>query len=216
MMMAEVRAGDYNIFVYRGGTEQVPDEVRRAIIQKSVKIVRARAFRDLLQLISVEFHDGVEIIEKQAFYNCRSLRSIKLLGVKIVKYYAFYNCRHLTDVEFGDKLETIEEGAFSSCEALKKIRIPSVRTVGFRAFSYCTNLSDVEFGEELRSLELQAFHRCPKLKRIVLPLKNIIIESDVFIGCEMLTNVDLVGGIHNTVASSAIIINILLLSSYRN
>ena len=187
----------------------MPDEVRRAIIQKSVKIVRARAFRDLLQLISVEFHDGVEIIEKQAFYNCRSLRSIKLLGVKIVKYYAFYNCRHLTDVEFGDKLETIEEGAFSSCEALKKIRIPSVRTVGFRAFSYCTNLSDVEFGEELRSLELQAFHRCPKLKRIVLPLKNIIIESDVFIGCEMLTNVDLVGGIHNTVAS-------LHLESWRN
>jgi len=198
--MAEAARDDDDIFVYMGGDQRVPDGVRRARIHKSVKIVPKRAFYKRRQLIYVEFHDDIEIIEECAFWGCHSLRSIKLLGVRIIKAVAFYNCYGLTDVEFGDKLETIEHSAFCKT-ALKKIKMPSVRTIEEEAFDGCEELSDVEFGEPLETLQESAFNYCPKLKRIALPLKDDMIGDYVFYDCPMLTTVDLVGGIHNTVAS---------------
>ena len=206
-MMAAEAQGDDEIFVYMGGNQQVPDGVRRARIHKSVKIVLRRAFYYRRQLISVEFHDGVEVIEEEAFDGCR-LRSIKLLGVKIIKKLAFIQCYHLTDVEFGDKLETIGQSAFNKT-VLRKIRMPFVRTIERMAFYGCTKLSDVEFDEELETLQQSAFHYCPDLERVALPLKDGMIEDRVFDGCPMLTAVDLVGGVHKTVAS-------LHLESWRN
>eukprot|EP00986_Skeletonema_menzelii_P012349 scaffold6795_cov133-Skeletonema_menzelii.AAC.1 len=200
--MAEAQGDEEEIFVYMGGDQQVPWGVRRARIHKDVKIVPKRAFYCRRQLIYVEFHDDIEIIEEYAFYNCISLKgSIKLLDVRIIKEYALFNCERLTDVEFGDKLETIEHSAFQNCDALKKIKMPTVRTVGECAFSFCYELSDVEFGEELETLHGDAFHKCPKLKRIALPLKGDMIRDYVFFDCPKLTAVDLVGGVHNTVAS---------------
>ncbi len=211
-MMAAEAQDDDDIFVYMGGDQEVPRHVRRAKIHEDVKIVRKRVFMNLLnpwQLISVEFHDGVEMIEERAFLYCRSLRSIKLLGVKIIKQSAFQFCYSLTDVEFGDKLETIESMAFGSCSSLKKIKMPTVRTIGRGAFTNCRELSDVECGEGLRTLQSRAFINCPKLKRIALPLISNLIEDNVFIDCPNLTTVDLVGEIQQTVAS-------LYLESWRN
>ena len=207
--MAEAAAqDDDDIFVYMGGDQQVPLGVRRARIHISVKIVRARAFQGRHQLISVDFHDGVEMIEEQAFDGCGLLRSIKLLGVKIVKRMAFLCCFGLTDIEFGDKLETIENSAFNKT-ALRKVKMPSVRTIGQWAFAWCRELSDVECGEALETLEQYSLIGCSKLKRIVLPLKSGLIGGGAFDNCHKLMEVDLVGGIHQTVAS-------LHMESWRN
>ena len=199
--MAAEQGDDDDIFVYMGGDQRVPDGVRRAKIHISVKIVLARAFRNCRQLISVEFHDGIEIIEEDAFHSCRSLKGVKLLGVRNIKAGAFWGCKSMTDAEFGDNLETIEKHAFHVCFSLKNIRIPSVRTVGSWAFFNCNEISDMEFGEELETVEHNAFEFCPGLRRIALPLKYNVIENDAFGVCEELTTIDLVGGIHNTVAS---------------
>eukprot|EP00986_Skeletonema_menzelii_P010206 scaffold4897_cov154-Skeletonema_menzelii.AAC.1 len=200
--MAEAARDDDEIFVYMGGDQRVPDRVRRARIHKSVKTVPREAFYNRHQLISVEFHDDIEIIEERAFGRCTSLRSIKLLGVRIIKAVAFCGCTGVTDVEFGDKLETIEHSAFNSCwKKLKNIKMPTVRTVGEQAFAHCYELSDVEFGEPLETLQRGVFLHCPKLKRIALPLKDNMIERFAFNFCPGLTAVDLVGVIHNTVAS---------------
>ena len=200
---------DDDVFFYMGGDQQLPDGVRRAKIHKSVKIVRARAFKGRRHLISVEFHDGVEIIEEEAFHGCHSLRSVKLQGVKSIKKRAFSQCYSLTDAEFDDKLETIEQSAFNST-ALKNIKIPSVRTIGMQAFYNCVELSDVECGKLLETLQSFAFADCHKLERVAMPLKDDMIGGNhVFGNCSKLISVDLVGGIHKTVAS-------LHLESWRN
>ena len=76
------------------------------------------------------------------------------------------------------------------------------------AFAF-NELSDVEFGEDLGTIRECAFLECRKLKRIALPLKGGMIERDAFDNCPELKTVDLVGGVHNTVAS-------LHLESWRN
>jgi hypothetical protein len=198
--MAEAQEDDDEIFVYMGGDQVVPNDVRRVRIDKSVKIIPANAFEYREDLISVEFHDGIERIEKGAFKGCTSLRSVKLLGVKIIEFGAFYNCG-LTDVEFDDKLETIEEGAFYNCSSLRSLTMPSVISIDRGAFVDCVQLTDLEFGEGLETIEEYAFHSCHRLRRIAIPLNCMIIGADIFTSCPKLTTVDLVGGIHRTIAS---------------
>ena len=202
--MAEALDDDDNnddIFVYMGGDQQVPTHIRRARIHKSVKIVRATAFYFRYKLIYLEFHDGVEIIEEEAFMGCIALKILKLLGVKIIKESAFNCCSSLTDVDFGDKLELIGRRAFYGCKALTNTRMLSVRIIEERAFGDCFQLSDVEFGEALRTLQDSAFYGCFRLKRIALPMRGDMIEVGVFDSCHELTTIDLIGGAHDTVAS---------------
>ena len=207
--MMEAQEDDDDIFVYMGGNQVVPERVRRARIYEGVKIIRARAFYNRQQLISVEFHDEIEIIEEHAFSGCVRLRgSIKLLGVKIIKVKAFQNCNRLTDVEFGDKLETIERIAFYSCYSLRNITMPSVRNIEMWAFTNCGQLTDLELPEGLETVEDGAFENCQRLRRITMPLKENMVGY-AFSHCRNLTSVDLVGGIHKTVAS-------LHMESWRN
>ena len=109
--MAEAQDDD-EFFIYTGGEQEVPRNVRRVRIDKSVKIIPRNAFNGRVRLVHVDFHDGIEIIGGRAFSNCPLLSSIKLLGVKVIEVWAFSGCNGLTDVEFGDKQETIEYQAF--------------------------------------------------------------------------------------------------------
>ena len=207
-----------NIFVYLGGDQFVPDGVTHAVIDPSVNIVRRGAFSYRRRLVSVIFHDGVEIIEGWAFDGCVSLPRIKLLGVREIGQEAFYGCEDLSGLEFGDKLETIGVCAFGNCNSLRSIKIPSVRSVQEWAFSPCEQLTDVEFGINLRTIGFNSFYHCDVLQRIVIPLKDGLFTFDAnerrydqFDSCDNLTTVDLVGaeGIQNTISS-------LLLGSWKD
>ena len=104
---ADGDGGDDDVFVYMGGNQRVPRNVRHVRVHKSVKIIRRRAFMYCRKLVSIEMHDGVEIIREEAFWCCDSLKRIKLTGVRVIEERAFYACRALEDVEFGNKLKTI-------------------------------------------------------------------------------------------------------------
>ena len=189
------------IFVYTGGAQDVPEDVTHVVIDKSVKIIPARAFHGRRNLVSVEMHDDLEIIEEFAFDECPSLRGIKLPSVRVIEKLAFYNCRAMTEVEFGDKLETIGGYAFA-WTALRNIKLPKVRAISVGAFDGCQQLTDAELSEGLESLGGYSFENCPRLRRIAIPLKDDMFEDDtVFHLCVNLSRVDLVGGIHKTISS---------------
>jgi len=201
-------AGNNNVFIYMGGNQRVPRDVRYVRIHKSVKNISARAFRWCRHLVSVEMHDGVEIIEEDAFWGCSSLRGIKLTGVWSIGRRAFAGCGALETVEFGDKLKFIEESAFSNCTSLRTIKIPKVRVIGEGAFMGCEQLTDVELSEDIYRIEHSAFIGCSRLRRIAIPLKCNLLRYFVFDDCTNLSTVDLIG-VHKTISS-------LLLDSWRN
>ena len=203
-------AGGDDIFVYLGGEQVVPDGVTHAIIDPSVNTVRRRAFTNRRHLISVIFHDGVEIVEQEAFDGCVSLPRIKLLGVREIGHNAFSGCAALSDVEFGGKLETIGKYAFHYCNSLRSIKSLSVRNIQERAFRHCWQLRDVEFGVDLETIGIESFNDCEHLKRIVLPLKDDLFLFDTdkqrysqFDGCSNFSIVDIAEavGTHKTISS---------------
>lgn len=128
-------------------------------------------------------------------------------SVKSIPARAFYYRVVLSYLEFHDEIEIIGVEAFAGC-TLRRVKLLGVKMIKEFAFSDCYDLSDVEFGDQLEKIEYRAFDRCDSLKRIGLPL-NVYFEKYVFSNCPDLKKVDLVGGIHNIVAS-------LHLESWRN
>ena len=189
-------------FVYMGG--KAPQHVINAIIHESVKEIDEHAFAiyqgfsDNHNLRSVIFHAGVETVGTRAFGKCPNLVSLKLPGVMTIEVGAFRVCSGLTDVKFGDKLDTIEDYAFYKCSNLRGVTIPSATCIGDGAFFQCTSPAKGSIGSN-------AFHGCRSLRRIAIPLKGDMFRSDFgyhqFGECINLSTVDLVGGIHETVAS---------------
>ena len=59
---------DNNVFVYMGGSiPQHPTEtITHVRVHKSVKNITWRSFRGCTNLVLIEMHDGVEIIEEYA------------------------------------------------------------------------------------------------------------------------------------------------------
>src|SRR5210317_752746 len=181
---ADDDAGNNNdVFVYIGGDQEVPEDVTHVRIHKSVKIIPFRAFHNCCRnLVSIEMHDGVEIIEEDAFWECTSLIRIKLPGVRVIENYAFYNCKALVDVEFGNKLETIGRLAFART-SLRSIKIPNVRVIGNNAFVACYQLTAAELSEDLERIGCAGFHNCPSLRRITIPLKDDMFDDDGSMFC---------------------------------
>jgi len=161
--------------------------------------------------MQVETHDGIRRVDKYAFHKCKSLRRINLRSAVEIGVMAFYECENLKVAEFGDKLEIIELGAFYECSSPKYLKLPSITTIETAAFWMCSALTDIEFSERLETIGGRAFRSCECLQRIAIPLKRNLFPLFVrhdhnqiygqFDGCDQLKTIDLVGGIHKTVAS---------------
>ena len=198
---------DGDIFIYRGG--RAPQHVTHVLIDKSVNEIEEDAFNHCEHLEQVDTHDGLRKIAKKAFIRCPSLRRINLKSAIEIGEDAFYRCENLESVEFGDKLETIGGSAFLGCFPLNpSLKLPSIITMGGGAFMKCSCLTDVELSERLEKIGAGALDDCYRLQRIAIPLKRDLFEFNrnmqkynQFDGCEQLTTVHLVGGIHKTVAS---------------
>lgn len=111
-----------------------------------VKIVDDSAFHGCINLVDVEFGDKLDVIGREAFKSCHSLRSAVLKNVRSIGSGAFCSCKLLTNVECGEKLRRIEARAFDRSHSLRRIVIPlKVDMVGFydRAFN-CDGLSTID------------------------------------------------------------------------
>jgi hypothetical protein len=202
IIMADDNNGD-DIFVYTGGEQEVPRDVKRVRIAENIDTVPHDAFSNCKQLIEVKGHDKLKKIEGDAFYFCESLsRLSNMNGVIEIEDHAFSHCHALSDLEFV-KLEIIGDHAISYCRSLSSINLPSVRRIGQYAFRACTGLTEAVFGEDLERIERSAFWNCFFLGLIAIPLKHsLIVEDDAFDECRKLLKVDVVvGGIQKTISS---------------
>jgi hypothetical protein len=93
-------------------------------------------------LTTVILSDGLEEIEANAFYGCRSLKRIEIPpAIKAIKGGAFHCCPGLTAAILGDGLKEIDANAFRDCTFLERIGIPPViKAIEEGAFYGCSGL----------------------------------------------------------------------------
>ena len=117
-----------------------------------VREIGKEAFQNCFALSDVEFGDELETVGEDAFWCCKSLRSIKMPSVRTIQQGAFFNCYQLNDVEFGGDLETIGVNSFYDCPQLRSIAIPLKENIftfdtheqQYDQFDYCENLTTVD------------------------------------------------------------------------
>ena len=200
-------ADENDIFVYRGG--QAPLHVTHVRIDKSVDVIEDQAFLNCENLVHVQTHNGIRKVGRRAFEHCNSLRWLNFKSAVEVGAFAFSCCSYLASVEFGDNLETLERYAFERCTSLKHIKLPSVFIIQEGTFCRCDNITNIEFSERLKEIIGEyTFFQCAQLQRIAIPFKRGLFAYNYarmmycqFEYCEQLSTVELVGGIHKTVAS---------------
>ena len=110
-------------------------------------------------------------IDKDAFSNCSTLRSVTIPdSVTKIDVRAFMNCKKLESVKIPSGVTQIDAGAFAGCSALKSVNIPdSVTKIGNEAFSSCTSLKTVKIGNGVKEIGQYAFDVCRSLKSVIIP-----------------------------------------------
>lgn len=151
-------------------------------------------------------------IEKNAFFNCKSLICLNINAPKLatIKEWAFANCTSLFYIPNDANVVNIEEYAFYNC-GMTQVCLPKLVTLGKFAFNNCKNILSVKSLGSLAELPKGAFMGCEKLiqfyyfpatlKRLnekclaktdinslKIPSTVSYIEKGVLAGCDNLTS----------------------------
>merc|ERR1740124_1116569 len=143
------------------------------------------------------------MIGRYAFYNCDSLKTIKLPNsIKTINH-AFQNCSSLQKIDLPPSIKTINRGAFSNCSSLETIDIPpSLTTLGERAFDNCGSLEEVFIQGPIPLIRRRTFENCYRLKNVVLPKSILSIEEHAFKNCASLLKINLSNSVKSIHASA--------------
>ena len=156
--------GSYTVIAYLGDEETVT--LPLTIEGHSYSI------NHLTGVQNVIIPEGFTSIEKEAFYDCSSLKSVKIpSSVKSIENYAFYNCSSLTDVEFAENSQLTIMGThvFYGCSSLTNIELPNgVTSIGGSAFYGCSSLTSIEMPDSVTSIGYNAFNNCNSLTDVYI------------------------------------------------
>ena len=139
-----------------------------------------------------------------AFYQNTSITSFNELqyftGLEVINNEAFYNCRNLTQVTFPNSVISIMRRAFSGCHNLTSVTIPnSVIFIGQTAFGSC-NLTSIVIPSSVTAIDDNPFSACSSLAQISVDEGNQAYSSPNNCNAIIETGTNtLVAGCKNTV-----------------
>lgn len=170
--------------------------VTGVVIPEGVTSIGREAFYRCKTLKSVTLPSTLTHIYDSAFYQCEALEDINLPeGLKVIGPNAFRWCNALEKAELPATVTELHGNAFSGCKALKTVIIPgTVASIGSFAFSSCSALESVTIGEGVAEIANGAFSWCKKLPAISLPQSLKRIGSSAFAGCSDLKNITIPQG----------------------
>lgn len=147
------------------------NNLKQAVMKNGVSVLEKDMFYNCKNLESVSFEDvSLKTISSGTFKNCENLKNITLPEtVTKIDTYAFENCKNLEQMQIPSKTEIIGRSAFNGCTSLQKISIPSsVKTIESWAFAE-TGLKEVILHDGLETIKSSAFRSCLSLKKIRIP-----------------------------------------------
>jgi len=165
----------------------------RHTIPDTVRVIRANAFSDCVNLKAVELPENLTTIETGTFKGCTGLESITFPdSLTTIGSSAFYNCTALRSAPITDHITTIGGSAFRNCCALTSVVIPdTVQSIGAWAFGGCTGLQSAVVGGGLLSIPERAFVDCTGLRTLTINYGVMQIGMWVFDNCTSLRIVSL-------------------------
>lgn len=167
---------------------------------KDCTVIGPSVFKDCTNLVGVvqvdengdptgktyfDMPNNVASIGEGAFYNCTSLKDVKLAAnLDTISDYAFYGCTNLETVAFPTFVTRVGDRAFENCGKLKNLDLGSgLISIGNYTFSGASSLENVEFPDTLESIGAYAFYNASSLKAIELPASVRSVSTYAFANC---------------------------------
>ena len=150
---------------------------------------------------------SVTSIGRQAFRNCIDMISIEIPNsVSSIVDYAFDGCNSLNSITIGNSVTLIAYCAFSGCSSLTSIEIPnSVTFIGWAAFSGCSSLTSIEIPNSVTSIESNPFTGCSGLEQVMVAFDNAFYDSRENCNAIIRTSTNaLISGCKNTEIPSSV------------
>ena len=132
------------------------------------------AFYTCRSLKTIEIPNSVSDIGKWAFYHC-CLESLSIPNsVRTIGEWAFAGCEELKQLKLSNGISKLETGVFSGCYELEEVVVPkSVKSIGKNAFSHCKNLKTIYLTEGVREIGDNPFIGCENLESIIVPIGSL-------------------------------------------
>lgn len=161
------------------------------VVPDGIEIIAKGAFAECRDLTTVKLPSTLKKINEGAFSSCSKLKSIVVpRSVVSIAKRAFANCSELTTVKLPSSLKEIGEEAFEGCYSLTDIVIPEgVITINKRTFSCCDTLATVKFPTTLKEIGEEAFENCDSLTGVIIPEGVETIAERAFSNCSELATV---------------------------
>ena len=171
-------------------------------IPASVTAIGDQAFRNCIQLQTLEVPATVDSIGTNAFYRVNNVVysgsatgspwGAKTVGGYVESSFVYADATKTTltgywgstdSLTLPEGVTAIGDNAFSNTLTLRGLRLPStLTTLGYGAFDNCANLQHVTFNEGLEVIDTNAFYNCRNLRAIHLPASVNYIAKYAFWG----------------------------------
>ena len=173
------------------------NQIKKIVVEEGINRIERAAFYGCDNVQEVDIADTVTSIEYDAFRNCTKLQAI-ILPHNLTKMddSAFRDCKSLEKVEIPESLTSIPPRTFMGCSSLEDITLPkSITAIGDSVFENCSNLRQIQLPEGISAIPVSAFYNCKKLYEVYIPQSVERIETNAFGDCESLVNVQIPKGV---------------------
>lgn len=138
-------------------------ELKTIRIPKTVNKIPNFLFNDCTQLKKVIVEGNVDSVGISAFRNCTKLDVISLQKCEIIEKEAFYGCISLKNITLPDGLKIIGQGAFDGCVKLKSLLLPEGVVKIEYGFISNTSIKSIDIPASVEFMD-RAFHGAKKLE----------------------------------------------------
>lgn len=180
------------------------------VLSSGTKIIGGRAFCENNDLVFLELSEGVEIIEKDAFFGLGGITDIHLpKTVKQIDGNPFVYCSGLMSIsadplnpnfyaQDGVLFSRMEKKlqAFPRNKAVDHYVIPNgIRAIGAEAFQSCEAIGRISFPDSLQQIGAWAFYHCSDTVFALWPDKLTRIDEFAFHSCNAIESVTIPAGV---------------------
>lgn len=126
--------------------EQVlePECLRKVYLRDGVEIIGKESFCDCRSLWDIYLPDSVTQVEDDGFRNAGLKTAHTSSRLQHLGCRAFADCNRLEKLFLPDSLQVIADQCFSGCSALRVLHIPPCADLGQRVFENCRRLERLE------------------------------------------------------------------------
>lgn len=159
-------------------------------IPLSVNKIESKAFAGTKKVKEITIPSSVKHIGSEAFYYSNLEKITIEDGLEQIDKLAFYSCENLKTIELPNSLKLLAPEVFHACRALKSVKLPiSIPHIPEKAFMYCTSLESIEIPSSVIMIDKLAFSNCTLLKSVSIPSTVVLVEYAPFYNCNQLKKI---------------------------